>query len=195
MLAKGRGRWAASQKRTMIIYLHSTDTLNFVMWTTGSVPSMSIIIINYCKGIWLFYSLPNSYFPQCVSFGLCCFRDVMQNHLLQVLCLVAMEKPASKGAEDLRNEKVKHCHIATDNNFKKKGQLIKMPKNSLKFSARHEKLVWKRELGPEQSLWIYRHETATCTCSSFSGSFPTHPEDPGKEINKLKAVDQRKIKS
>ena len=39
----------------------------------------------------------------------------MQNHLLQVLCLVAMEKPASKGAEDLRNEKVQHCHIATSN--------------------------------------------------------------------------------
>ena len=57
----------------------------------------------------------------------------MQNHLLQVLCLVAMEKPASKGAEDLRNEKVKHCHMATDNNFKKMCQLIKMPKNSLKF--------------------------------------------------------------
>lgn len=30
----------------------------------------------------------------------------MQNHLLQVLCLVAMEKPASKQSEDLRNEKV-----------------------------------------------------------------------------------------
>ena len=30
----------------------------------------------------------------------------MQNHLLQVLCLVAMEKPASKKSEDLRNEKV-----------------------------------------------------------------------------------------
>ena len=30
----------------------------------------------------------------------------MQNHLLQVLCLVAMEKPASKRSEDLRNEKV-----------------------------------------------------------------------------------------
>ena len=65
----------------------------------------------------------------------------MQNHLLQVLCLVAMEKPASKGAEDLRNEKVQHCHIATDNNFKKLCQLIKMPKNSLKFSAWHENLV------------------------------------------------------
>lgn len=39
------------------------------------------------------------------EFGI--IRDVMQNHLLQVLCLVAMEKPASKDADDLRNEKVK----------------------------------------------------------------------------------------
>ena len=30
----------------------------------------------------------------------------MQNHLLQVLCLTAMEKPASTGAEDMRDEKV-----------------------------------------------------------------------------------------
>lgn len=35
------------------------------------------------------------------------FRDVMQNHLLQVLCLVAMEKPATKNANDLRDEKVR----------------------------------------------------------------------------------------
>jgi glucose-6-phosphate 1-dehydrogenase len=34
-------------------------------------------------------------------------RDVMQNHLLQVLCLTAMEKPATNTAEDIRNEKVK----------------------------------------------------------------------------------------
>ena len=87
-----------------------------------------------------------------------------------------MEKPASKGAEDLRNEKVQH---STDNNFKKMCQLIKMPKNSLKFSARHEKLVWKHELGLERS---------------FKSSF-TLPEEPGKEINKLKAVDRRKINS
>ena len=45
MLAKGRGRWAASQKHTMILYLHSTDTLNFVVWTTRSVPSVSALII------------------------------------------------------------------------------------------------------------------------------------------------------
>lgn len=34
-------------------------------------------------------------------------RDIMQNHLLQVLCLVAMERPISLNAEDIRNEKVK----------------------------------------------------------------------------------------
>ena len=43
----------------------------------------------------------------------------------------------------------------------------------------HEKLVRKHEVGLEQSF----------------GSSPTHSEDPGKEINKLKAVDLRKIKS
>jgi len=31
----------------------------------------------------------------------------MQNHLMQVLTLIAMEKPVSMSAEDIRNEKVK----------------------------------------------------------------------------------------
>uniref|UniRef100_A0A0B7AXQ6 Glucose-6-phosphate 1-dehydrogenase n=1 Tax=Arion vulgaris TaxID=1028688 RepID=A0A0B7AXQ6_9EUPU len=39
------------------------------------------------------------------EFGI--LRDVMQNHLLQILTLVAMEKPPSTQAEDIRNEKVK----------------------------------------------------------------------------------------
>ena len=34
-------------------------------------------------------------------------RDVMQNHLLQVLALVAMEPPVTLSAEDIRDEKVK----------------------------------------------------------------------------------------
>jgi len=34
-------------------------------------------------------------------------RDIMQNHLMQVLTLVAMEAPASLAAEDVRDEKVK----------------------------------------------------------------------------------------
>ncbi|KAF7696167.1 hypothetical protein HF521_006261 [Silurus meridionalis] len=39
------------------------------------------------------------------DFGI--IRDVMQNHLLQMLSLVAMEKPASTNSDDVRNEKVK----------------------------------------------------------------------------------------
>ncbi|VDM25209.1 unnamed protein product [Hydatigera taeniaeformis] len=34
-------------------------------------------------------------------------RDVLQNHLIQVLALLAMEKPLSLSAEDIRGEKVK----------------------------------------------------------------------------------------
>lgn len=39
------------------------------------------------------------------EFGI--IRDVMQNHLLQILSLVAMDTPVSKNAEEIRNEKVK----------------------------------------------------------------------------------------
>ncbi|XP_076840181.1 glucose-6-phosphate 1-dehydrogenase-like isoform X2 [Brachyhypopomus gauderio] len=39
------------------------------------------------------------------GFGI--IRDVMQNHLLQMLTLVAMEKPASTNSDDVRDEKVK----------------------------------------------------------------------------------------
>ncbi|XP_046682296.1 glucose-6-phosphate 1-dehydrogenase isoform X3 [Homalodisca vitripennis] len=39
------------------------------------------------------------------EFGI--IRDVMQNHLLQILSLVAMEKPATIHPDDIRNEKVK----------------------------------------------------------------------------------------
>lgn len=38
------------------------------------------------------------------EFGI--IRDVMQNHLLQILSLVAMEKPTSCHPDDIRNEKV-----------------------------------------------------------------------------------------
>lgn len=39
------------------------------------------------------------------EFGI--IRDVMQNHLLQILSLVAMEKPATVHPDDIRDEKVK----------------------------------------------------------------------------------------
>ena len=36
-----------------------------------------------------------------------CLRDMVQNHMLQLLCLVAMEPPANMTADAIRNEKVK----------------------------------------------------------------------------------------
>lgn len=39
------------------------------------------------------------------SFGI--IRDVMQNHLMQILALIAMESPISLSEEDIRDEKVK----------------------------------------------------------------------------------------
>jgi glucose-6-phosphate 1-dehydrogenase len=39
------------------------------------------------------------------EFGI--IRDILQNHLLQVLSIIAMERPVSFSAEDIRDEKVK----------------------------------------------------------------------------------------
>ena len=39
------------------------------------------------------------------EFGI--IRDVMQNHLLQILCMAAMEKPVRTSPDDIRDEKVK----------------------------------------------------------------------------------------
>jgi glucose-6-phosphate 1-dehydrogenase len=37
-------------------------------------------------------------------------RDMLQNHLLQILCLVAMEPPVSFGADEVRNKKLDVLH-------------------------------------------------------------------------------------
>lgn len=46
-------------------------------------------------------------------------RDIIQNHLLQLLCLVAMEKPCSLSPDDIRDEKLKVLRciepVSTDN--------------------------------------------------------------------------------
>ena len=69
------------------------------------------ILNGHCSGICGEASLAGSWNIQISFFSLsyvvlCDLRDVMQNHLLQILSLVAMEKPVSTKAEDIRNEKV-----------------------------------------------------------------------------------------
>jgi glucose-6-phosphate 1-dehydrogenase len=41
-------------------------------------------------------------------------RDMVQNHMMQVLCLVAMEPPINLSADAVRNEKVKVCQALPD---------------------------------------------------------------------------------
>ena len=53
-------------------------------------PDQLILLVNF-----------SSYFD---NYGI--IRDIMQNHLLQILALFAMETPVSLDAEDIRNEKV-----------------------------------------------------------------------------------------
>ncbi|ETO23471.1 glucose-6-phosphate 1-dehydrogenase [Reticulomyxa filosa] len=45
-------------------------------------------------------------------------RDVFQNHLLQILCLLAMEAPAHLQADDIRTEKVKVLKAITTPQFR-----------------------------------------------------------------------------
>ena len=45
------------------------------------------------------------------EFGI--IRDVMQNHLLQILCLAAMEKPVSTSPDDIRSEKKNIMHFSS----------------------------------------------------------------------------------
>ena len=41
-------------------------------------------------------------------------RDIVQNHLLEVLCLTAMEPPTTGGADDIRSEKLKVLNALRD---------------------------------------------------------------------------------
>ncbi|MEN9608249.1 MAG: hypothetical protein RLZZ06_180 [Actinomycetota bacterium] len=56
--------------------------------------------------------------------GIGAARDVIQNHLLQLLALTAMEEPVSFDAADLRNEKEKVL------------QAVRLPKDLAKYTAR-----------------------------------------------------------
>ncbi|ELK33021.1 Glucose-6-phosphate 1-dehydrogenase [Myotis davidii] len=57
-------------------------------------------------------------------------RDVLQNHLLQMLCLVATEKPASTDSDDVRNEKAKVLKCISEAQLKNVvlGQYVGNPK-------------------------------------------------------------------
>lgn len=80
-----------------LIALRFGNTIFEPLWNAVSIDSVEIMISETvgAEGRGGYYD----------SYG--AIRDMMQNHLLQLLCLVAMEPPASLSADAVRNEKVK----------------------------------------------------------------------------------------
>ncbi|CAG2118520.1 unnamed protein product, partial [Medioppia subpectinata] len=80
-----------------IMAIRFSNTLFKYNWNNESISSVEILFKEPfgAQG-------RGGYFDQ---FGI--IRDVVQNHLLQVLCLVAMDRPAANDANKIRDEKVK----------------------------------------------------------------------------------------
>ena len=80
-----------------LIALRFANTLFEPLWDKVAIDHVQITVAETVgvEGRWGFYD----------EYG--ALRDMVQNHLLQLLCLVAMEPPANLEAESVRNEKVK----------------------------------------------------------------------------------------
>jgi glucose-6-phosphate 1-dehydrogenase len=80
-----------------LIALRFANTLFEPLWNKFSVEHVQITVAETIgvEGRWSYYN----------DYG--ALRDMVQNHVLQLLCLVAMEPPASLDPDSVRNEKVK----------------------------------------------------------------------------------------
>lgn len=80
-----------------ILALRFANTMFEPLWSAVSIDHVQITIAETVgvEGRWSYYD----------DYG--AIRDMAQNHLLQLLCLVAMEPPASLDPDSVRNEKVK----------------------------------------------------------------------------------------
>lgn len=89
-------------------YLGKEMVKNLLILRFGNIFFNAVWNRNYIKNVQIVFKETlgvegrGGYFDE---FGI--IRDVMQNHLLQMLAIVAMERPASLSAADIRDEKVK----------------------------------------------------------------------------------------
>jgi glucose-6-phosphate 1-dehydrogenase len=80
-----------------LMALRFANTLFEPLWNKDSIEHVQITVAETvgAGGRWSYYD----------NYG--ALRDIVQNHLLQLLCLVAMEPPANLQPDSVRNEKVK----------------------------------------------------------------------------------------
>jgi len=80
-----------------LLALRFANTLFEPLWTKDSIEHVQITVAETvgAGGRWSYYD----------HYG--ALRDIVQNHLLQLLCLIAMEPPANLQPDSVRNEKVK----------------------------------------------------------------------------------------
>ena len=80
-----------------LLALRFANTIFEPLWNSRSIEHVQITIAETVgvEGRWSYYNTSGA------------LRDMVQNHLLQLLCLVAMEPPAAFDAESVRNEKIK----------------------------------------------------------------------------------------
>jgi glucose-6-phosphate 1-dehydrogenase len=80
-----------------LIAVRFANTFFEPLWNHVSIDNVQITIAETVgvEGRWSYYN----------DYG--ALRDMVQNHLLQLLCLVAMEPPANLDPDSVRNEKVK----------------------------------------------------------------------------------------
>jgi glucose-6-phosphate 1-dehydrogenase len=80
-----------------LLALRFANTLFEPLWNKASIDHVQITVAETVgvEGRWSYYD----------DYG--ALRDMVQNHLLQLLCLVAMEPPASLDPDSVRNEKIK----------------------------------------------------------------------------------------
>ncbi len=80
-----------------LMALRFANTLFEPLWNKDSIEHVQITVAETIgvAGRWSYYD----------HYG--ALRDIVQNHLLQLLCLIAMEPPANLEPDSVRNEKVK----------------------------------------------------------------------------------------